>query len=204
MATSIPDLAVFDLDECMWTPEMYILRSIPGPGDAVIGPLGSSGEGVVGVKCGPYEVRLFPGALSVLQRIHLEEYPNMRIAAASSADTPLAVKIGRACMSLLEVVPGVTMRDVFDARWPPGFQGHLQIGRSPPLSANKSKSHFPILRQETKISYDRMIFFDDCNWSDHVEKVSRECVGVVAQRTPSGLQVEEWEHALSRFADKYR
>jgi hypothetical protein len=36
----------------------------------------------------------------------------MRLAAASSANTPLAVKIGRAAMQILEVVPGVTVEEV--------------------------------------------------------------------------------------------
>jgi len=34
----------------------------------------------------------------------------MKIAAASSADTPKAVKIGKTAMGLLEILPGVTMR----------------------------------------------------------------------------------------------
>ena len=195
----IPELAVFDLDDCMWSPEMYILRHIPTEENVVRGDLGC-GEGIVGVMSGRYEVRLFPDALRVLQKVYMGEYPNMRIAAASSADTPLAVQIGKTCMSLLEIVPGVTMRDVFDMNWPDGFEGHLQIGRSPPLSSNKSKTHFPILQRETNIPYNRMIFFDDCNWSDHVTMVMKECTGVIAQRTPSGLQLSEWEMALMNYA----
>jgi hypothetical protein len=34
----------------------------------------------------------------------------MRVACASSADTPLAVRIGKSALALLEVVPGVTVR----------------------------------------------------------------------------------------------
>ena len=40
----------------------------------------------------------------------------MRLAAASSADTPFAVQIGRAAMRILEVVPGVTVEEVNQAR----------------------------------------------------------------------------------------
>ena len=36
----------------------------------------------------------------------------MRLAVASSADTPLAEQIGRAAMKILEVLPGLTVYDV--------------------------------------------------------------------------------------------
>ena len=55
-----------------------------------------------------------PAALQVLQDYYIGNFPStMRIAAASSADTPLAVEIGRAAMNLLEVLPGITLRKVF-------------------------------------------------------------------------------------------
>lgn len=154
---------------------------------------------VVGVKSGRYVIRLYPAASKILSEIFRGKYGDMRIAAASSADTPRAVKIGRTSMQLLEVLPGVTMKDVFDRGWPEGFQHHLQIGRSPPLSSNKSATHFPILREHTGISYDKMIFFDDCNWSDNCAMVEQNCPGVVTQRTPCGLQEHEWIKALQKY-----
>ena len=86
---------------------MYTLNEVPEV--AIRGPLGDAGEGVVAVKSGSDTIRLFPGALKVLQDYHNGEYPGMRIAAASSADTPFAVKIARKALTMLEVVPGVTV-----------------------------------------------------------------------------------------------
>jgi len=54
--------------------------------------------------------------LELLLQVHAGQYPGMRLAAASSADTPLAVQIGRAAMRILEVVPGVTVEEVNQAR----------------------------------------------------------------------------------------
>lgn len=90
----------------------------------------------------------------------------MRVCFASSADTPQAERIGRAALKLLEVVPGTTVWDLVVGR---DWKGEdiNQIGRQPPLSSNKSATHFPILRELTKVRYDRMLFFDDCNWGDH-------------------------------------
>ena len=129
------------------------------------------------------QIKLFPDALKVLQDFHEGKFgEDMRIAAASSADTPQAVKIGRAAMGLLEVAPGVSMREVFNKGWPDGFEGNMQIGRTPPLSSNKAETHFPILREATGIPYDQMIFFDDRNWGNHCANVERLCPGVVTMK----------------------
>lgn len=84
-----------------------------------------------------------------------------RIPRYSSADTELAERIGRATLKLLEVVPGTTVWDLVVKRDWDGEDVN-QIGRRPPLSANKSSTHFPILRELTRIRYDRQLFFDDC------------------------------------------
>lgn len=129
----------------------------------------------------------------------------MRVAVASSADTPLAVRIGRSALEFLEVVPGVTVREVLGMGWPEGFKGNLQIGRTPPLSSNKAATHFPVLRRETGIPFDRMLFFDDCNWDDHCGAVARGCkegasgLGPVTARTPQGLGLTDWQRGLEQY-----
>jgi hypothetical protein len=49
---ALPSLCVFDLDDCLWTPETYTLSKVPGVRDRIKGPLGSFGEGIIGVRCG--------------------------------------------------------------------------------------------------------------------------------------------------------
>jgi magnesium-dependent phosphatase 1 len=206
-----PRLAVFDLDACFWNEEMYTLRHlVDASAEQVVGELGDSGlEGVVGARSGAdVVIRIHPGAMRALQRFHAGEYPGMRIAAASSADTPLAVRIGRSALDVLEIFPGVTAREAFSIGWPAGFEGNLQIGRTPPLSSDKAATHFPILRRETGIAYDEMLFFDDCTWGDHCGAVARGCVearsgeGPVVVRTPRGLGIDEWELGLERFRQR--
>lgn len=200
----LPKLVVFDLDMCMWSPEMYELSEIPtGDGAKMVGKLGGHGEGCVGAKSSGDVIRLFPDALAILQDFYAGKYGSeMRIAAASSADTPQAEAIGKAAMNLLEVVPGVTMREVFAKGWPEGFNGNMQIGRQPPLSSNKAKSHFPFLQRETGIEYQDMIFFDDCNWGDHCANVANNCPGVITERTPRGMTKTAWESCLRKYAQK--
>eukprot|EP00873_Tetraselmis_striata_P010928 jgi/Tetstr1/431192/TSEL_020904.t1 len=207
-ANLLPALAVFDLDACLWDQEMFELSEVVDTANPIMGPLGDAGEGVVGARSGREVIRLHPGALFALQRFHAGQYPGMRAAAASSADTPKAERIGRSALDLLEVVPGVTVRQVLGAGWPEGFGGNLQIGRQPPLSSNKAATHFPRLRSFTGIPYDRMLFFDDCNWGDHCGAVSAGCVeeesrlGPVTVRTPRGLMPADWENGLKLYSER--
>jgi hypothetical protein len=55
-----------------------------------------------------------------------------------------------------EVLPGLTVWDLVCGR---DWQGRdvNQIGRQPPLSSNKARSHFPFLKKATGIRYDRMV-----------------------------------------------
>ena len=200
----LPELIVFDLDMCFWSPEMYQLDDIPTPSDVIKGNLGEGvGEGVVAVKSGYETIQVFPDALRVLQDFHSGHFGDgVRLAAASSADTPRAVSIGRAALDILEVAPGVTARSVFNRGWPEGFDGNMQIGRTPPLSSDKAATHFPLLKQHTGIEYSKMVFFDDCNWGNHCAAVERGCPGVTTQRTPRGLQISEFKAALDKYEKK--
>lgn len=164
---------------------MYELNDMPS--DTVVGDLNGRGEGITAVYSGRRPIRIFRGALVALQEVHDGMYPGMRLAVASSADTPLAEKIGREAMSILEVVPGVTMLDVLTSGWEwDGEPLNLQIGRQPPLSSDKSRTHFPRLAEATGVPYEQMLFFDDSMWSDHCALVESRCPGVVTQRTPQG------------------
>eukprot|EP00854_Cymbomonas_tetramitiformis_P009026 gene9026-10696_t len=163
-AENLPELAVFDLDACLWDQEMFEMTDLPS--GTVDGDLRSSGVGVIGVE-------LTDDNELGTQEYHAGAYPGMRIAAASSADTPFAVQVGRKALTMLEVVPGVSVWEVFLTGW--DNDGNMQIGRTPPLSSNKAATHFPILRSNTGIAFDKMLFFDDCNWGDHCGKVERGC-----------------------------
>ena len=193
-----PALVVWDMDDCLWSPEMFTLSEMPSEG--VRGDLNGRGEGVIGVRSGSDVIKLFPDALRVLQEFWDGEHGSTKLAVASSADTPFAASIAQAALDMLEIVPGVTLREVLCRGHPEGLGDHIRIGRTPPLSSDKSKTHFPLIREATGVAYDDMLFFDDSNWSDHCAIVSRNCPGVVAQRTPRGLQYSEFVTGLKKFA----
>ena len=77
--TRVPKLLIFDLDACLWSPEMFELRAAPTTYDAAAG----------GVRAGSEVVRLFPGALAVLRRLITDPALNsIKVAVASSTTEP--------------------------------------------------------------------------------------------------------------------
>ena len=186
-AKYLPTMIVFDLDDCLWSPEMYTLR-YPGPTIPVKGNVeGFREELVVGMKCpsGP-TVQLFKGARDALVEIVTDEkYKDVIIAAASSSEEP---SYSQACLDNLEIIPGVTMRSVFK---------YDQIGRTGHLTSRKT-THFKHLHDESKVAYNEMLFFDDCNWGDHVGDVGN-VFGVIGQRTPRGMQLDEFHSGLEKY-----
>ena len=218
----VPELVVFDLDMCTWSPEMFSLHkppSMPVAGslsqaaDSTMLPVAGAPvgmgmtcramQGVVGASNGQDTVRLFPGALLALQEFAAGKYPGMRIAAASSADNANAVACAMASLAMLEVEPGLTMLELFSRGFEDISEGNLQIGRSPPLSSDKT-THFNLLRANTGIGFDKMLFFDDCGWSDNCAVVERGCPGVTTMKTPNGMTETEWRQGLEKYAAAHR
>ena len=196
MSSSFPDLIVFDCDMCLWSPEMYELHSLPTK------EVRSSVDGetmVTGAETNEGDVvELFPAARNVLKDFYEGKFPkNCRIAAASSADNAHAVKCAHKSMNTIEILPGVTMAKVFEKGWKDGFKGNLQIGRSGKLSSNK-QTHFRELKKETGIEFNKMLFFDDCNWGDNCRIVGK--LGVTTQKTPRGLTKSDFAQGLKKYA----
>ena len=203
-----PHLIVFDLDACFWNQEMYQLSEICDSKDNLVENM--NGEEIcTGAVSGRTVIKMHAGARQALRDFYEGKYPGVRLAAASSADTPLAVQIGKSALRNLEIAPGVSCAKVFSMGWSCEFDVNMQIGRTPPLSPNKAKSHFPILRKFTNVEYHKMLFFDDCNWGDHCGEVNAKCkeagkgFGPEIQRTPRGLGVKEWELGLEKYKSRH-
>ena len=174
---SIPHLIVFDLDHCLWAPEMFELDSAPTKWDPKKG----------GVKAGSDTVRLFPGAQETLLRILTDPiFQGAKVAAASSTTEPAFAKT---CLEQTPIDPSgqrkETMSDLIKFR---------QI-----YPGSKGRDHFPRLQQETGIPYSEMVFFDDCGWGDNCRDVATNCPGVTCVRTPRGLTTEEFNLALDAY-----
>eukprot|EP00501_MAST-03F_sp_TOSAG23-6_P001549 GSMAST32.ASY1.ANO1.1613.1 assembled CDS len=183
LPSRLPQLVVFDLDMCMWSPEMYELS---GPPKTPV--YGASSGLVVGASNGKETVRLFEGARIALNELRTRpELSTVRVAAASSTEEPEFAKF---VLNTIELSPGVLMEHVFS---------FLAIGRRSGGLTSDKRTHFKKISEISGIPYSEMLFFDDCNWGDHVGKLHQQ-LGVVGVRTPSGLQENEWRDGLKLFS----
>ena len=173
----VPRLIIFDLDACLWSPEMFELDGAPTAYDATLG----------GVKAGTDVVRLFPGALAVLRTIiaDKERFADTRVAVASSTTRPA---FAHTCLDEL----------VVDQRTRTKLATLVAFRQIYPGS--KGSEHVPELARESGVPYEECLFFDDCTYGDNCADVASKCVGTLAVRTPHGLTEELFERGLSAFA----
>eukprot|EP00965_Chrysotila_dentata_P248731 6208511-Pleurochrysis_carterae.AAC.1 len=219
-----PGMIVFDLDACLWHPEMFELTAPPGMYDA----------DAKGVLAGHDVVRLFDGARAVLDRCAENRKPNDSLAkqsvigVASSTTEPA---FANACLDRLLLFNGCSVGSLVSFR---------QI-----YPGNKGAQHIPRLSREAKIPYDEIIFFDDCEqrlfqhllleyrqryacsnrqecvclskttsivhkcsfpcaagtYGDNCADVAKGCPGTLCVRTPHGLTEALFDAALAAYAE---
>jgi hypothetical protein len=107
----LPSMIVFDLDDCLWTPEMHELPGLPSI--PIEGSLDNHKmRGVVGLKVprnGP-TVFLFDGARKALHELATNpQYEGVILATASSSLEP---SYSYACLERIEILPGLSISDM--------------------------------------------------------------------------------------------
>ena len=172
----LPKLIVLDLDNTVWTPELYTLRQLPGYASA--GPPGPrAGE----------DVWLIDGAAAALHELATcEQWADTKVAVASRTNK------GRWAQALLHdfVVPGCDGRSIAS-----------MLSQSEIYTGEKTR-HFASLHEGTGIAYEDMLFFDDSSGGKYgnLEPVSR--LGVLCAHCPDGLTPAVWRHALEAYAQR--
>eukprot|EP00729_Bicosta_minor_P021610 gene21610-25089_t len=173
-AAVIPKMFVFDLDNCVWNPEMYQLWGSGGPpfvrnADNTCSSHGGSGEKVW--LCGDVQ--------AVWATIHTDpKYAESKIGIASCCDEP---KWAAELLNKFEVVPGKTLQDCV---------AYAQIHKG-------SKSgHFRELSRDSGIPVEDMVFFDDQR--GNIQTVS--AIGVTSILTPDGVEQKHFDQALEQYA----
>ncbi|KAL7463235.1 hypothetical protein ACHAXS_003608 [Conticribra weissflogii] len=169
----LPKIIVFDLDDCLLFPEAHELSGMPSqpvegpldPNNPSTSPLGTVGMRVPSRRRGGYDldgevVELYPCARLALRELATNpKYRHVEIAVAS---TSLEPSYSRAALRGIEIIPDVSVMDMIS---------YSQIGRSGKLTSRKT-SHFRVIHEESGgVPFEDMLFFDDCNWQDHVSRV---------------------------------
>ena len=199
-------LVVFDLDFCVWKPEMYQLRGPPTLTNLKsIQPKQprkrkksqqlqtslslpklptTNRKGMIVTDQAGTPITVFDGASHVLSETNnwrkqkdLTEKSNIKVAVASCTDEP---GYARKCMDWLIVDDGSTLSSCFD---------HVEI------RPGDKRRHFESLHRITGIPYEEMCFFDDYD----LNIISVGSLGVKCYHTPRGMTVDAWEDALKTF-----
>lgn len=97
---NVPKLVVFDLDGCVWTPEMFELRGKPSEWCSKTNT----------VKAGRDRVKLFSGAKLALQELHFDKRFEDTIVACASSTSHRSYAMD--CLHMLEASEGVKVADV--------------------------------------------------------------------------------------------
>eukprot|EP00462_Mataza_sp_D1_P021517 CAMPEP_0175127070 /NCGR_PEP_ID=MMETSP0087-20121206/4195_1 /TAXON_ID=136419 /ORGANISM="Unknown Unknown, Strain D1" /LENGTH=188 /DNA_ID=CAMNT_0016409033 /DNA_START=9 /DNA_END=575 /DNA_ORIENTATION=- len=168
----VPRLVVFDLDMCVWSPEMFELQSAPKY-DAQSNSMFNSHQ---------QRVRLFDGVVEALKDIkHQPIFKDTRVAIASACGEKA---FADACLKYLE----------FEKGTPIGAMVWLSE-----IYPGVKSIHFERLQKQSRVDFQDMLFFDDCTWGDNCADVERSCPGVVTVKTPKGLTQELWLAGLLKF-----
>lgn len=165
-----PKLIVFDLDNTLWTPELYQLRKLQRAGKTPV-----AGK----------DVKLFPGARQVIEEIvrsrkkkynNDDEVPRPRFAIASRTQS---VEWAHALLGQFGI------RELFD---------HVEI-----FPADK-KEHFFNLQKASGIAFEDMLFFDDARDGRYGNCEPVSSLGVLSVHCPGGIDsYQVFQTAMERF-----
>lgn len=200
-------LVVFDLDFCIWKPEMYqiqgppILSNLQKLQNGVKPPRkrksklsgakqnlnipkkpNTNQKGMIVTDRVGTPITVFDGASHALSKVNQwkktqQDNGSILAAVASCTDKP---SFARQCMEWLVVDDGSTLASCFD---------HIEIRNG------DKRQHFASLQRITQIPYENMLFFDD--WDFNIESVSS--LGVKCIHTPHGMTKDAWEEGIGLF-----
>ncbi|KAK3284815.1 hypothetical protein CYMTET_7559 [Cymbomonas tetramitiformis] len=172
---SLPKLVVFDLDDTLWSPEMWLCA---GP------PFTKNNSTKAVCDRSGTEIQLIGASREILHELATnEKWRDSRVGYASRTDRE---DWARECLQMIEVGDSITMDQV--AR-------PLQE-----IFPGKKTTHFKNLHETSRIPLADMIFFDN----EHRNCKDVSALGVTCVYTPDGMTKRNWEEGLKTFAQKKR
>ena len=174
-AAAVPAIVVFDLDGCLWWPEMDMTD---GPPFSLVAPGVARDRARTAVK-------LYDGVADILHELHTApRWAGTAVGYASRTDFPeWAVE----CLQTITLKDAahVTMHDVAH---------HFEI------FPGKKTSHFQNIQRRTGARFEDMVFFDN-EWRN-IRDVS--ALGVHCVHCEDGMSAEVWSRGIAEFAARRR
>ena len=173
MARRLPKVLVFDLDGCVWWPEMYHLWGGGGS------PFTPTSNGNVKDRSNA-TVKVMADLREILLDIKTDtNWNETKIAVASSCDEP---SWARECIRLIGIGDKFKLKDIFDPNLTEIYKG--------------SKSgHLKEISKKSGCALEDMIFFDN-EWGN-CQTVAR--IGVTVVYTPKGVTRQLFQEAIERY-----
>lgn len=170
---ALPKIIIFDLDNTLWTPELYQIRQRHLPQ-------------------ADKDIRLFPDAVRILEfwcrhqeRNHQGSQPQFERIGAQKIPLAIASRTSKTSWAnhLLDTfrISGVPLRSLFQFV-------EIQTG--------SKKQHMSRIRQASGVPYHDMLFVDD-DARMNLDEVSQ--LGILCCHTPRGVTVEHFVKALHRY-----
>ncbi len=200
----LPKLVVFDLDDTVWFPELYMMNGAPWSVDELGRVTDVSGE----------ELRIYPAAREAIAMLSTHEaFAETRVAVASRTNraqwalAAMALHAPRSRYRTPSSNENASSNDTTTRQRsstapsrstlaPPKTLREL-VGDLAEIYTGSKKAHFQKLREKTGTPYSDMLFFD--NERVNVTEVGQ--LGVVAVYCPGGMSQGAWEEGLKTFAD---
>ena len=170
----LPKLLVFDLDNTLWTPELYQLR-IPNQRQG-------------GMPQADRDICLFDDARRILEFFAAAPSTgdDMKLAIASrTTRTRWAHQLLQDFVVTTDSNERIPIQSLFGSNL-------VEIQKG------SKKEHFAHLKQATGFAYTEMLFFDD-NVSMNLKEISQ--LGVLCCHTPRGMTMEHFVKALQKYSD---
>jgi len=170
-----PKVMVFDLDGCVWSPEMYELW---GGGT----PFTSHDEGLYLSDRRGVKVELLGDVRNILNELKTsEKWSSTCVAVASSCDEP---SWARECINKFSIGDGFMIKDIFSEK-------RMEI-----YKATSKQVHFKAIQKKcSNIPFEEMMFFD--NEMRNCTAVAK--LGVTVVYTPDGVTRKSLEEALDKY-----
>eukprot|EP00562_Extubocellulus_spinifer_P027649 CAMPEP_0178639846 /NCGR_PEP_ID=MMETSP0698-20121128/15691_1 /TAXON_ID=265572 /ORGANISM="Extubocellulus spinifer, Strain CCMP396" /LENGTH=276 /DNA_ID=CAMNT_0020280227 /DNA_START=23 /DNA_END=853 /DNA_ORIENTATION=+ len=184
---SRPKAIIFDLDGCLWRPEMYELVWFSKGQGAPFTPDPDANDGTLLSVAGE-PVRLIGNVRDVMRELYESpDWEGVAVGISSRTDEP---DWARELLRKFEIAEGgdaaaqhpIVLQDVFE-------QGPVEIAKDGKIK------HFQRIANKLGISFGDMLFFD--NESGNCKEVAR--LGVTVAYCPDGVTNQIWEVALEAF-----
>lgn len=175
LAPSLPKVVVFDLDGCLWAPDMYMLWG----GGA---PFAVRDDRDLDDTFGK-RVHLLGDVRNILHQLSTAtEWEGVVVAVASCTDEP---EWARECMRKFEVGPAGSGRSIIDC---------IDVEE---IAKGNKQGHLRRIAEQTGVGLEEMVFFDN----ERPNCVDVAALGVSVAWVPDGVTAGAWEQSLARFPE---